>query len=212
MTAISAFCLPSLVILCLLSLFQLIVLTLPFPAKMQTDPEALKVREWRHRLQKAFLSSKTTPEETVRYLLSLPFLLLRCSLCARVLSIIGFLLRFWVPTITLTLATNISFFLIAFSFDSITWFVGCVLLEALYLFFILPWMVLCVVRWRRCAFSGFAASPNPSDFSFFGLGLCAPRCSSTAPGPCFLCYAFRSSPLGFVIWASFIFLAFFSLR
>ncbi|KAF8069854.1 hypothetical protein FPV67DRAFT_1753421 [Lyophyllum atratum] len=33
-------------------------------SKMSADSEALKVREWRHRLQKAFLSSKTTPEET----------------------------------------------------------------------------------------------------------------------------------------------------
>ncbi|RDB16277.1 PWWP domain-containing protein2 [Hypsizygus marmoreus] len=31
-------------------------------AKLQDDPEALKVREWRHRLQKAFLG-KTVPEE-----------------------------------------------------------------------------------------------------------------------------------------------------
>lgn len=29
------------------------------------DPEALKVREWRHKLQKAFLNTKATPKEDV---------------------------------------------------------------------------------------------------------------------------------------------------
>ncbi|KAG6815989.1 hypothetical protein H0H87_009629 [Tephrocybe sp. NHM501043] len=32
-------------------------------AHMQNDQEALRVREWRHRLQKAFLSAKNTPDE-----------------------------------------------------------------------------------------------------------------------------------------------------
>jgi hypothetical protein len=35
-------------------------------AKLEPDPEALKVREWRHRLQKMFLSSnKALPKEDV---------------------------------------------------------------------------------------------------------------------------------------------------
>ncbi|KAG6852932.1 hypothetical protein C0991_008046, partial [Blastosporella zonata] len=32
-------------------------------ATLQADPEAIKVREWRHRLQKAFLSNKSTPDD-----------------------------------------------------------------------------------------------------------------------------------------------------
>ncbi|KAG6829570.1 hypothetical protein H0H92_004119 [Tricholoma furcatifolium] len=32
-------------------------------AKLANDPDALKVRDWRHKLQKAFLSSKSTPDE-----------------------------------------------------------------------------------------------------------------------------------------------------
>ena len=35
-------------------------------APMMHDPEALKVREWRHKLQKAFLNNKGTPKEEVR--------------------------------------------------------------------------------------------------------------------------------------------------
>jgi hypothetical protein len=36
-------------------------------AKLESDPEALKVREWRHKLQKTFLSSnKSLPKEEVR--------------------------------------------------------------------------------------------------------------------------------------------------
>ncbi|KAG6814692.1 hypothetical protein H0H93_012569, partial [Arthromyces matolae] len=31
---------------------------------LQADPEAVKVRDWRHRLQKAFLSAKSTPDES----------------------------------------------------------------------------------------------------------------------------------------------------
>jgi len=34
---------------------------------MQADPEVVKVREGRHRLQKAFLSSKKTPEDPENY-------------------------------------------------------------------------------------------------------------------------------------------------
>ncbi|KAJ7085161.1 hypothetical protein B0H15DRAFT_931873 [Mycena belliarum] len=32
-------------------------------AKLESDPEALKVREWRHKLQKTFLSNKSLPKE-----------------------------------------------------------------------------------------------------------------------------------------------------
>ncbi len=35
------------------------------------DPEALKVREWRHKLQKAFLNTKATPKEDVSTLLDI---------------------------------------------------------------------------------------------------------------------------------------------
>lgn len=33
---------------------------------MSNDPEAAKVREWRHKLQKAFLNQKATPKDEVR--------------------------------------------------------------------------------------------------------------------------------------------------
>lgn len=47
------------------------------PAKLESDPEALKVREWRHKLQKTFLSSnKSLPKEEVRVLLYCAVLLL----------------------------------------------------------------------------------------------------------------------------------------
>jgi hypothetical protein len=32
---------------------------------MLKDPEAVKVRDWRHKLQKSFLSHKTLPKEEV---------------------------------------------------------------------------------------------------------------------------------------------------
>jgi hypothetical protein len=35
-------------------------------AQMLKDPEAIKVREWRHKLQKSFLSNKSIPKEEVR--------------------------------------------------------------------------------------------------------------------------------------------------
>ena len=35
-------------------------------AALSNDPEAAKVREWRHKLQKAFLSQKTAPKDEVR--------------------------------------------------------------------------------------------------------------------------------------------------
>lgn len=39
-------------------------------ARLESDPEALKVREWRHKLQKTFLSSnKALPKEEVRIIL-----------------------------------------------------------------------------------------------------------------------------------------------
>lgn len=34
-------------------------------APLNSDPEALKVREWRHKLQKAFLNQKVIPKEEV---------------------------------------------------------------------------------------------------------------------------------------------------
>jgi hypothetical protein len=36
------------------------------PAKFSGDPQADQVREWRHRLQKVFLSNKTLPKSEVR--------------------------------------------------------------------------------------------------------------------------------------------------
>jgi hypothetical protein len=36
------------------------------PAAVANDPEAKKVREWRHQLQKTFLSGKAQPKEEVR--------------------------------------------------------------------------------------------------------------------------------------------------
>lgn len=36
-----------------------------FAAKVSTDPEAMKVRDWRHKLQKTFLSHKGNPKEEV---------------------------------------------------------------------------------------------------------------------------------------------------
>lgn len=37
-----------------------------FATALNNDPEATKVREWRHKLQKAFLNSKAVPKEEVR--------------------------------------------------------------------------------------------------------------------------------------------------
>ncbi|KNZ76223.1 Putative oxidoreductase GLYR1 like protein [Termitomyces sp. J132] len=36
----------------------------PDDSTMQGDPEAIKVRDWRHKLQKAFLSAKSTPDDS----------------------------------------------------------------------------------------------------------------------------------------------------
>ena len=38
----------------------------PFPVKNSTDPQADQVRDWRHRLQKVFLSNKALPKSEVR--------------------------------------------------------------------------------------------------------------------------------------------------
>lgn len=38
---------------------------LEHPSPFMVDPEALKVREWRHKLQKAFLHTYATPKEDV---------------------------------------------------------------------------------------------------------------------------------------------------
>lgn len=35
-------------------------------AALSNDPEAAKVREWRHKLQKAFLNQKSVPKDEVR--------------------------------------------------------------------------------------------------------------------------------------------------
>ena len=40
---------------------------LPSTAALSNDAEALKVRDWRHKLQKAFLSAKVVPKEEVSH-------------------------------------------------------------------------------------------------------------------------------------------------
>jgi hypothetical protein len=43
-------------------------------ANLESDPEALKVREWRHKLQKTFLSSnKSLPKDDVRRFIVSPW-------------------------------------------------------------------------------------------------------------------------------------------
>ena len=52
----------------LLFLFLLSAHRIPTEAKLFNDPEAVKVREWRHKIQKCFFSSKGLPKDGVRFI------------------------------------------------------------------------------------------------------------------------------------------------